>query len=89
MAYFHQVPTQYATPGRPAYEAEGGYLGSAATLSLSYEVNDRLSLITAGRASYYGNAKNEDSPLFRDPTNFSVGAGLIWKIWVSDEMVRR
>lgn len=89
MDYFYDVPPQFATPTRPAYEARGGYMGSAATLYATYDVNERLRLILGGQAAWYGGATNADSPLFRDSTSYSVGLGLVWRILESEETVRR
>jgi outer membrane scaffolding protein for murein synthesis (MipA/OmpV family) len=87
MDYFYQVPPQYATPVRPAYDARAGYIGSAAGLGLSYRLTKQLSISVGAQFDYYGGATNEDSPLYRSDTGFKAGAGLVWKIWTSKSMV--
>lgn len=89
MDYFYGVPPLYATPTRPAYNAHGGYLGSALNAGVSYDVSDRFRVVAGGQVAYYGGAENEDSPLFRDTVGFSLGVGVVWKVWISDERVRR
>ncbi|MCI4662268.1 MAG: MipA/OmpV family protein [Neomegalonema sp.] len=87
--YFYQVDTRFATPDRPAYDAQAGYLGSALGLSASYPVNARFALFSDGRLNYYGGAKNEDSPLHLQDVNASIWAGFRWSLYQSEETVRR
>ncbi len=85
--YFYRVEPRYATPFRPAYEADGGYLGSDTTLGFSYDITDRLRAYVGGKLGYYGGAANEDSPLFRQKVNASIHAGFTWSIFQSDTRV--
>lgn len=87
MDYFYDVPPQFATPTRPAYEARGGYMGTDLTMGVSYPVTDRFKLLLGGEVSYLGGNANEDSPLFRQRVNYRVGIGFSWKIFVSKTMV--
>lgn len=82
--YFYTVEPRFATATRPAYEADGGYLGSALTVGLSYGVTDRVRTYVGGQAAYYGGAANEDSPLFRRKVNSSIHAGFTWSFFQSD-----
>lgn len=82
--YFYTVEPRFATATRPAYEAEGGYLGSALTVWLSYGVTDRVRAYVGGQAAYYGGAANGDSPLFRRKVNSSIHAGFTWSFFQSD-----
>jgi len=81
--YFYRVEPSFATPARPAYEAEGGYLGSAITLGLSYGITDHIRAYVGGNVGYYGGAANEDSPLFRRKVNSSAHVGFTWSIFQS------
>lgn len=85
--YFYRVEPRFATSTRPAYEADGGYLGSAITLWLSYGITDRIRAFVGGQAGYYGGAANEDSPLFRQKVNSSIHAGFTWSFFQSDTRV--
>ncbi|MGB9081425.1 MAG: MipA/OmpV family protein [Desulfuromonadaceae bacterium] len=84
--YFYSIEPRFATATRPAYEADGGYLGSALTVGLSYGVTDRVRAYVGGQAGYYGGAANEDSPLFRRKVNSSIHAGFTWSIYQSDTL---
>lgn len=59
------VDPQFATAGRPAYDAKGGYMGSRLQLSGYYAVNERFRLFGLLRGDFHQGAVNEDSPLFR------------------------
>lgn len=82
--YFYRVEPSLATSTRPAYEADGGYLGSAITLGLSYGITDHVRAYVGGHVGYYGGAANEDSPLFRQKVNSSLHVGFTWSIFQSD-----
>ncbi|MDD2582495.1 MAG: MipA/OmpV family protein [Desulfuromonadaceae bacterium] len=85
--YFYRVEPRFATATRPAYEADGGYLGSKITLGLAYRITDRVRVYVGGQLGYYGGAANEDSPLFRQKVNSTVYAGVTWSIFQSDTRV--
>ena len=82
--YFYRVEPRFATATRPAYEADGGYLGSDITLGLSYGITDRVRAFVGWRVGYYGGAANEDSPLFRQKVSSSIHVGFTWSIYQSD-----
>jgi hypothetical protein len=85
--YFYRVEPRFATADRPAYEADGGYLGSEITLGLSYGITDRVKAYVGGHVGYYGGAANEDSPLFRQKVNSSIYVAFTWSIFQSDSRV--
>lgn len=85
--YFYGVDAAYATATRRAYKADDGYIGTKTTLGVAYPINDRLLVFGAAQVGYYGGSANEDSPLFRDKTNYSVGMGVRWSFWQSDARV--
>jgi outer membrane scaffolding protein for murein synthesis (MipA/OmpV family) len=85
--YFYGVEPRFATATRPAYEADGGYLGSKISLGLSYGITDRVRVYVGGQVGYYGGAANEDSPLFRQKVNSSIRAGFTWSFFQSDTRV--
>lgn len=85
--YFYRVEPQFVTATRPAYEADGGYLGSKITLWLSYGITNRVRAYVGGLVGYYGGAENEGSPLFRQKTNSTVYVGFTWSIFQSDTRV--
>jgi MipA family protein len=85
--YFYRVEPRFATAARPAYEADGGYLGSEITLGLSYGITDRVRAYVGGHIGYYGGSANEDSPLFRQKVNSSIYVGCTWSIFQSETRV--
>ena len=81
--YFYQVDAGHATAARPAYRARAGYLGTEFALNLSRRHGESLSwFVTARALSLHGSA-NAASPLLRDKSNVSVGAGVVWTPWRS------
>jgi outer membrane scaffolding protein for murein synthesis (MipA/OmpV family) len=81
--YFYDVDAAFAVPGRPAYRARGGYLGSELRLALSRRASDSLSWFVAVRAMSLHGAANSDSPLLLRSATLDVGAGLLWTPWRS------
>lgn len=83
MDYFYRVEGQYGRPGRPAYDASGGYLGTRLQFSYRVPVTDRLSLGAGGRLENFSGATNAGSPLFRREFNASVIGGLSYSLYRS------
>lgn len=82
-SYFYQVNPSEATATRPAYSASAGYMGTEVGLTLSHRPQREVSwFVTARLLSLHG-AANTASPLLRDKSNFSVGAGVVWTPWRS------
>ena len=84
--YFYTVAPQYATAGRPAYQASGGYAGTQALLSLSrrypdYWVGAYLRHDTLAGATF------ADSPLVKRDSYWSAGLGFAWIIRRSSRLV--
>lgn len=88
MAYFYEVAPRFATPARPAFSADGGYLGSKLQLLLTKQVNDRVRTFFGLRADFHHGASNDLSPLFRDRTTFTAGIGLVVSLYQSERRVR-
>lgn len=74
--YFYGVAPQYATVGRPAYTARGGYLGSTFHLRAEHRVLGPISLFGVVNASDYSGAANSRSPLMLQSHNETVVLGL-------------
>jgi outer membrane scaffolding protein for murein synthesis (MipA/OmpV family) len=88
MDYFYEVQPQYARPGRQAYDADAGYLGSNLTFAVSKRFNNRFRLWLGTRLGIYNGATNDDSPLFRDEINTSFFMAFFWSIFQSEESGR-
>lgn len=81
--YFYRVDPDQATSTRPAYRAHGGYLGTEFGATFGHRPSPRWSWFVTGRVMSLHGAANADSPLLRDRTNVSVGAGIVWTPWRS------
>jgi outer membrane scaffolding protein for murein synthesis (MipA/OmpV family) len=81
--YLYDVPAAHATSLRPAYAARAGYLGTEFSWTLTRRQSDRLSWFATAQAMSLGGAANARSPLLRDKSGFSIGAGLLWTPWQS------
>ena len=83
MNYFYEVEPRFATPTRPAFEADAGYLGTELTTTIQRHLNERLELRAGVKVWLNHGATNDDSPLFREDVNYGVFAALIWSFWHS------
>jgi outer membrane scaffolding protein for murein synthesis (MipA/OmpV family) len=83
--YFYEVPAANATADRPAYAARAGYLGTEAAMTLSRRPMPGLSWFVSGQLMALHGAANRASPLLRNRSNLSIGAGLIWTPWRSSD----
>lgn len=84
MDYFYQVEPQFVIPGRPAYEAHGGYLGTRGELSYRYPLNQRITIIGFADPELYKGNANEASPLFRRSYGISAGLAVAFSFWKSE-----
>ncbi|MBX6744501.1 MAG: MipA/OmpV family protein [Acetobacteraceae bacterium] len=87
MDYFYQVRGEFARPGRPAYDAHGGYLGTRLQFSYRVPVTDRISIGGGGRLENFSGATNADSPLFRREFNFTLLGGVSFALYRSEATV--
>jgi MipA family protein len=87
--YFYEVKPQFARPGRPEYDADGGYIGTELSLSVSWLPFSRVRLFSGVQLGYFNWSANENSPLHRDDLNLTAGAGLRLAIFQSERRVRR
>jgi outer membrane scaffolding protein for murein synthesis (MipA/OmpV family) len=81
--YFYEVAPQYANAARPAYQATGGLMMTRLGLSLSRRLSPDWRVFGFTRYDNYTHAANRDSPLFRQNSGLSVGAGFTWTAYRS------
>jgi outer membrane scaffolding protein for murein synthesis (MipA/OmpV family) len=86
--YFYQVDPQYALPDRPAYQANGGYLGSRLELGASHRLGQDFRVFLFTRVDDYAAAENENSPLYKTHFGYTALAGLSWTFWRSKDLVQ-
>jgi outer membrane scaffolding protein for murein synthesis (MipA/OmpV family) len=82
--YFYPVDASEALPGRPAYDARAGYLGTELGATWTRRQGNVSWFVGARVLSLHG-AANAASPLLRDRSNVGIGAGLGWTPWRSAE----
>lgn len=77
--YYYGVAPAFAAPGRPAYNARGGYLGTEAGVGLTVPVGERLNLWGGVGLGHYAGAANQSSPLFeKELTGYAyLGASFV------------
>jgi hypothetical protein len=85
MDYFYEVEPEFATPTRPTYDAEPGYLGSNITLGVIKRFNNRFRVLLGTRLGLHQGASNRDSPLFEDQVNVSLFAAFAWSFAQSEQ----
>ena len=81
--FFYEVQPAEATATRPAYTARAGYLGTEVAATWTRRPSRSFSWFVSARAMSLHGSANEASPLLRDKTNLSLGAGLLWTPWHS------
>jgi outer membrane scaffolding protein for murein synthesis (MipA/OmpV family) len=84
--YFYDVAPAYATAGRAAFAAPGGYAGWGLTGSASHRVGDWW-LAAFARTDSVAGAAFEGSPLVKQRQNTTFGLALSWVFKVSDTRV--
>lgn len=84
--YFYGVAPQYAVPGRPAYDAPGGYAGTQTLISLTRRFPDYWFGAYLRHDSLDG-ASFAESPLVKRSSYWSGGLGFAWMLSRSQRMV--
>ena len=84
--YYYQVDPQYASPTRPAYDAQGGFAGYRSIFTF-YRRFPRMWLSFYGRYDRIDNAVFEDSPLAVRKDGTTVGFLVTWMLFKSETMV--
>jgi hypothetical protein len=85
--YFYEVEQGFVTAGRAAYDAEGGYMGTNIGMSVSFDASDDMRIFVGGSMSLHSGAANTNSPLFREKNTYSLGVGMVWRLWQSEQTV--
>ncbi len=87
MDYWYRVKPQEARPGRPAYNGEGGYLGTRLQFSYRTPLTESIWLTAGGRVENFSGATNEESPLFRSDWNVTLVGGVSFTLYRSSSTV--
>ncbi len=84
--YFYSVAPTYATPSRPAYQADGGYAGTQTTAAVSKRFK-RYWFGAYARYDTLADASFAASPLVQRLSYWSAGIGFAWIIGTSTRRV--
>jgi hypothetical protein len=84
--YFYSVAPQYATPTRPAFQAEGGYAGTQMLAALSKRY-PKFWMGAYIRYDTLAGAVFVESPLVQRQSFWTAGFGFAWIIRSSSQLV--
>lgn len=76
--FYYGVAPQFAEPGRPAYQAHGGYLGSDLSFTAFRTLRRNFHVFFAVDFDSYRGAASQDSPLFRSGGGIGAAVGFAW-----------
>lgn len=76
--YFYQVDPVFGTAARPAYNAHGGYFGSALRAGISRRLNATTVVNFSASANHHGGAANVASPLFQRRATAGMFVAVVW-----------
>lgn len=85
--YFYEVAPRYARPGRPAYNAHGGYFGSRLEVGFSRALSKNFRVFFYSRLDDYNGARNTGSPLFQTRLGYAGFIGFNWSLLHSSTSV--
>ena len=85
--YFYEVKPRDERPGRPAYQADNGYIGTELSLGASWGPWERVRLFGGVQFGYWKGSANEDSPLYREDLTVAVGGGVRVMLFRSESLV--
>lgn len=83
---FYEVAPEFATTTRPAYEAKAGLISTRLNFNVGRSLSPDWRIFAFARVDTVKGAANRSSPLVDKPTGTSVGIGLSWTGWRSDEI---
>ncbi|MCF2947572.1 MipA/OmpV family protein [Paraglaciecola aquimarina] len=85
--YFYQVDNNFVSPQRAYFDAKSGYMGTNIGMSVSFDATRDIRMFVGGSMSIHSGAANIDSPLFKDKSTYSLGVGMVWRLWQSEQKV--
>lgn len=78
--YFYEIGEDYVRPGRPFYDAQGGYSGLSASATLLARLDKNLAVRSYVRWDNITGAVFDDSPLIRTENNLTLFIALAWML---------
>jgi outer membrane scaffolding protein for murein synthesis (MipA/OmpV family) len=86
--YYFEVAPPDVTAGRPAFDAQEGYLGAHAQITGVREVVQGLNLYLTYRFSEYSGSQNDASPLYTSDTTHATSLSAVWTLARSSRPAR-
>lgn len=86
IGYFYDVPPEFATPERPAFDSGSGYAGARLGLGFS-GVHRKWRWSLYGAYMNFAGTPFEASPLLDSNHDFSLGLTVGWMFWQSERRV--
>ncbi|MEM9103008.1 MAG: MipA/OmpV family protein [Pseudomonadota bacterium] len=85
--YLYQVDPEFATPIRPAFDAQKGWMQARWFVGLSKSFKDYGNVFLGVGAQTYQFAENENSPLIKTDIDYTAVLGFRWRIFASEDRV--
>ena len=85
--YFYEVAPRFETPGRAAFDARAGYLGSELFVGAAWRPTSRLRVFAGLQGGLYAGAANEESPLYEATRSGGVALGFAWTLARSERRI--
>lgn len=83
---FYEVAPEFVTPARSLYDAKAGLISTRLGINAFKPLSRDWRFFAFARIDTVKGAANRSSPLVDKPTGASVGIGLSWTGWRSDEL---
>ena len=83
--YFYEVDENEVTPSRKAYQAHSGFLESALSTSMRFQLSDQLRIFSGFSFNDYSSARNRASPLLNSRNTSSFAIALVWTFHKSSQ----
>ncbi len=88
MDYFFSVEPQFATPARPAFDADAGFLSLELSAAVIYKPTPKLTTALVFGVNSHAGSGIEESPLFEDTVTTQALLAVSYTIFQSKRLVR-
>ena len=85
--FFYGVNPEFATPSRPSFDAESGYLNTEFLVGLNRKITNRLEFRGSIRFWVNKGSANSASPLYQRDYDHGIRLALFWTAWESKRRI--
>jgi outer membrane scaffolding protein for murein synthesis (MipA/OmpV family) len=85
--FFYGVDPEFATPGRPSFDAESGYLNTEFLVGLNRKITNRLEFRGSIRFWVNKGSANSASPLYQRDYDHGIRLAIFWTAWESKRRI--